>query len=182
MLLSPECGVIKVWGFTKNKNWNASKLDFLVNFHLFPGNHMRCHGNRESMTIQSLTAVCVFSERVCLNGHLGILSRDEASWWKRRGCDATPRSRGDDGDAACHALCGRWLWCCPLPVSSIVSLLANGQPPVGQSFPAAPCTPRTAVNRGGNNQYETKCHGNHVFHWHLRIVGKENKMPDRRRR
>lgn len=131
------------------------------------------------MTIQTLAAV--YFECVCLNGHLGIWSRDEASWWKRRGCDATPRSWGDDGDAAGRALCGPWLWCCPLPVSSIVSLLANGQPPVGQSFPAAPCTPRTAVNREGNNHYETRSHGNYVFHGPLRIVRKENKMPDRRR-
>ncbi len=90
-----------------------------------------------------------------ITAHLGIWSRDEASWWKGRDCDATPRSPGDD-DAASHDLCGRRLRCCPLPVSSIVFLSANVQLRVGQSFQAAPCTPRTAATKGN-----TDSHTNH---------------------
>lgn len=64
----------------------------------------------------------------------------------------TPRSQGDDDDddvddAVGRGLCARCP-CFPLPVFSIVSLSASEQPPVGQSFPAAPCTHRTAARDG----------------------------------
>lgn len=86
-----------------------------------------------------------------LSGHLGIWSRGENSWLRKHDCDVTPKSSGDDDvdgddDAVFRALSGRRLRC-PLPASSIVSLSASGQPHVGRSFPAVPCTRRTAVDK-----------------------------------
>lgn len=86
-------------------------------------------------------------------GHLGILSKDETSCWRSRGCDASPGSRADGG--ACRGLCERRPPR-PPPVSSIVSRPANEQPPDGQSSPAAPCTPRTAVVETSNAQQKQK--------------------------
>lgn len=72
------------------------------------------------------------------------------------GDDDDAAAAGDGDEAECddgavfQGPCGPLH--CRLPAASIVSLSANGPPHDGQSFPAAPCTRRTAEEDEGKTK------------------------------